>query len=824
MLELPICAYRDAVIEAVRDNKVVIVVGETGSGKTTQLPRFFYESGLGKGGVIGITEPRRIAATSVARFVANNLGTKLGDVVGYQVRFDDQTAADTAIKFMTDGILLREIQVDPDLRKYSVIMIDEAHERNCNVDFLLGLLKDLLTRRDDLKVIVSSATIDAEKFSQYFNGAPIITVSGRPYPVDVVWGDTNYTEHTIVDAVVKKIIKIHKDEDNGDVLVFMTGVEEINKVIKGIEEHGACDLIALPAHASLTPENQQKIFDRFPGKRKVVVATSIAETSITIDGLVYVVDSGFIKQTHFHPESGIQSLDVILHSKAGCNQRMGRAGRTSHGTCFRMFTEESFGERPDFTEPEILRMNLSGVVLLMESIGVEGIEDFDFIDPPDKETFHEAYEMLIALGAITRGEKGLTDIGRDMVRLPLDPRIARMVLEAKKHGCVEDIATIAALLSVRSVFPRPKDKESEADEAHAKFKDNKSDALTFLRVWKAYKVSGFDKGWCLKNFLHSRSLWEAKNIRDQLLHILRQSDVEITQSGDDEVVMKSVAAGLIYNLFQHGSRHEYNGMMRDLCGVYIHPGSSVFGFSDPRWIVTSEIMETSKRFARNVSAINVEWLPDLAPSRFWFGSSRLVSYTEGDESVLARQHVLCRSSFSGEESSVGFREINIPVPEARELQNNCIAEARRNGWIPLSFEESGILDMEAVYDGVRYRCRIIPMIRPEAKKVYYCKIQPRSYGEGMEADPQFPLLSFHADKEAVGAVSQPPVSETESSKDHGESCKVKAFTQAKAARHFQCTGCGAMERVTRREFQRYNQGESLELTCIGCGVQAVVAK
>jgi RNA helicase HrpA len=528
MSELPILAKKKEILDAIRANQVTIVVGETGSGKTTQIPIFLYEDGYATNDRrVGVTQPRRIAATSVAAFVAKQIGTELGDAVGYQIRFDDQTADTTQVKFMTDGILLQEIQTDTELSQYSVIMVDEAHERSENIDFLLGLLKDLLKRRSDLKVVVTSATIDEQKFSRYFGNAPIVNVSGRMYPVDIIWSDTDYSERQMVNEVVSQVAHIHQTQPSGDILVFMTGRDDIMAVIAGLEKRELEDLLPLPVYGELSTEDQQKIFSRYLGKRKVVVATNIAETSITVDGVVYVVDSGFIKQSNFHSDTGIKSLDVVEHSQAGCNQRAGRAGRVQSGVCYRMYTNLNFKSRPAFTTPEILRVSLADVVLKMENIGIENIEEFDFIDPPDREAFHEAYETLIALGAIHRGVKGLTDIGRAMARLPLDPRIARMVLEAEKHGCVKNVATVAAFLSVRNVFVRPKDSEWEADAAHEQFKDEKSDAITFLNIWKRYEASNFDGSWCYRNFLNAKTMGEVRRIREQLFSILQHHGMQL---------------------------------------------------------------------------------------------------------------------------------------------------------------------------------------------------------------------------------------------------------------------------------------------------------
>lgn len=746
---LPIHSHREEIIHAIQKNQVTIVVGETGSGKTTQLPQYLYRASFSENGVIGITEPRRIAATSVAEFVAKQLGTELGDAVGYQIRFDDRTDYSTKIKFMTDGILLREFQVDPNLSHYSVIMVDEAHERSANIDFTLGLLKGLLTRRADLKVMVASATIDAEKFSRYFNNAPIIEVSGRTYPVEIVWSDHGHN-WDMVETIIEKIIEIHRTMPLGDILVFMTGADDINQVVSILEEREDLrDLIVLQAHGGISPEKQKLIFDNFPGKRKVVVATNIAETSITIDGVVYVVDSGLIKQTHFHPGSGIQSLDVVKHSQAGCNQRAGRAGRTRPGKCFRMFTEEDFGERPQYTEPEIRRMGLAGVVLAMKMIGVKDIEKFNFIDSPDRKAFHEAYETLIALGAITDKNNGLTDLGREMANLPLEPRIARMVLEAEKYRCVQEIATIAAFLSVRTIFVRPKDKEFEADAVHRFFYVSRSDALTFLRVWSEYERFGFDNGWCLRNFLHSRSLWEVKNIRSQLLELLSHRG-EITSSTDDDAILRSVAAGFIQNLLEHRSRRAYSAQFRDLSSVFIHPGSAVSkGFSNPRWIVASTIVETSKQFARGVSGVRAEWLPDLAPNHFKFGPVKLDSYDSEKGIVFAKQPIIeC-----GEESVIDYREIQISVSEAWQIQQERIKEAIANGLVAAVFREVKgfyVTNMVGFVGDRQYRLGFSPTVYPQAGVTYYCTIKKpvavygTVYGNEnkLEADPQFRVLDL----------------------------------------------------------------------------------
>ena len=779
---LPIHAHRDQIVSTIRQNQVTIVVGETGSGKTTQLPLFLYEACFSTNGVIGITEPRRIAASSVAKYVAAQLGTELGEKVGYQVRFDDQTTPSVKVKFMTDGILLREIQEDPELSKYSVIMVDEAHERSVNIDFTLGLLKQLLTRRSDLKVVISSATIDAEKFSRYFNGAPVVTVAGRTFPVDIKWSDRDHDEYDIVDAVVKQVVDIHKNMPEGDILVFMTGQDDIDKVVRAIKKMqdeppagmfpglaGAIrlqgiggksvqqleveNILVLPVHGGLSSEEQQLIFETFPGKRKVIVATNIAETSITIDGVVYVIDSGRIKETHFDTQSGIQSLDVVPHSQSGCNQRAGRAGRTRPGVCYRMYTESNFRTRPQFTEPEIRRMSLAGVVLSMELIGISDVENFDFIDQPDREAFHEAYETLLALGAVANTTGGgLTPLGRSMAELPLEPRIARMVLEAQKYGCIEEVATVAAFLSVRNIFTRPKGKESYADAAQQKFKVERSDALTYLKIWKQYEESGFDKQWCYDNFLHGRSLWEIRSIRNQLLSLLRQRKGEITSTNDEDAIVRSVAAGLIHNLLEFSSRHAYVTSFRTTYNsVFIHPGSSVFGsWDEPRFIVATELMTTSKTFARGVSVVKVEWLPEIAPNHFRFGSPEFVGYVEGEDTATGRRPIIMGATkrMYSQERTVGYQEIRIPIEEARRLQEAKIAKARAEGLVPMVFISEPLsygsgTQMVTYKDQSRYELYYYPSVTPIEGPTYYGTLQSTGFMRG-EADPHFQVFNFPA--------------------------------------------------------------------------------
>ncbi|MFA5934204.1 MAG: oligonucleotide/oligosaccharide-binding fold domain-containing protein, partial [Candidatus Paceibacterota bacterium] len=430
------------------------------------------------------------------------------------------------------------------------------------------------------------------------------------------------------------------------------------------------DLIPLAIYGALSPDRQARIFNRFNGRRKVVVATNIAETTITIDGIVYVVDSGLIKQMELDPISGIQQLDTRPHSQAGCEQRKGRAGRTQEGICYRMYTEESFFDRPQFTTPEILRTSLAGVILTMIDIGIKEIEDFDFIDSPDRESFREAYQTLLMLGAISSDRKRLTELGRSMAKLPLEPRIARMLLEAQKHSCIKEVATIAAFLSVRNVFflPRKEEERYMARQMHARFKSRESDALTFLKVWEEYKASGSDQNWCVANYLNSKSLQEVAKIREQLFEILTQVGMEISESDDSDAIAKAVVAGLISNLLEHRSRFSYDAVLREACGnVFIHPGSSLFGVT-PRLLVAAEIIETKKVYASNCTAVKPEWLPELLPHLCSLGDVELQSYTPGENHVAGRRQII----FNG--VSYGYREVKVAIDEAKKIQDKRIAE------------------------------------------------------------------------------------------------------------------------------------------------------
>jgi RNA helicase HrpA len=643
MMRLPIEDVREKIVETVCNNPVTILVGETGSGKTTQLPLILHEAGFGKEGVIGITEPRRLAAISVARHVSRLFGKSVGGAVGYQVRFQDTTDPATRIKFMTDGILAREFCSDPRIKRYSVVVVDEAHERSQNVDLILGLLKDCFRRRKDFRVVVASATIDEAKFSRYFWNAPVVRIPGRTFPVDVVWAKKDLGEGGVVSAAVDVISDIHAKGKPGDVLVFMPGESEIRDVIQELERRRFNNLVTLPLHGMLPPEDQEKVFLSHEGKRRVIVSTNIAETSLTIEGVSHVVDSGLVKQKEFDPESGVESLVVVPHSQSGCDQRAGRAGRVTQGLVYRLYTEQSFRARPRFTEPEVCRTSLASAMLSLEEIGLDSIERFDFIDPPRWEAFSEARNTLIALGAVGSGKRGLTEIGRAMADLPVDPYIARMVLEAAKYGCVMEVVTAAAFFSVRPVFFRRKENAEEVDRLHSRFKHPDSDVLTYLALWEEYERSEFALSWCFQNSMNARNLREVRMIRTQLLQILAESGIELSAGASPQMVSKAVASGLAYNLLEHDSRFSYRGVFREtISRVFVHPQSGLFFGPAPRWIVAASIGRTTRLYAKDCIAVEPEWLPDIVPQVSSLGEPTLTQHPSGDKWVLVERPVIYR--------------------------------------------------------------------------------------------------------------------------------------------------------------------------------------
>ncbi|XP_078430024.1 pre-mRNA-splicing factor ATP-dependent RNA helicase DEAH1-like [Wolffia australiana] len=616
---LPIYKYREDLLKAVEEYQVLVIVGETGSGKTTQIPQYLHEAGYTQRGKIGCTQPRRVAAMSVAARVSQEMGVKLGHEVGYSIRFEDCTSDKTIIKYMTDGMLLREFLGEPDLANYSVIMVDEAHERTLSTDILFGLVKDIARFRKDLKLLISSATLDAEKFSDYFDGAPIFKIPGRRFPVDIHF--TTAPEADYIDAAIVTVLQIHVTQSAGDILVFFTGQEEIEAADEILKHRTRglgtkiAELIICPIYANLPTELQSKIFEPTPeGARKVVLATNIAETSLTIDGIKYVIDPGFCKIKSYNPRTGMESLLVNPISKASAMQRAGRAGRTGPGKCFRLYTAYNYQhDLEDNAVPEIQRTNLANVVLTLKSLGINDLVNFDFMDPPPSEALLKALELLFALSALnSRGE--LTKVGRRMVEFPVDPMLSKMIVASDKYKCTEEIISVAAMLSIgNSIFYRPKDKQVHADNARMNFHTgNVGDHLALLKVYESWKETDFSTQWCYENYIQVRSMKRARDIRDQLEGLLERVEIERTSCpSDPDAIKKAITSGFFY----HTARLMKTGAYRTVKNpqtVHIHPSSGLAQIL-PRWVVYHEMVLTTKEYMRQVTEIKPDWLVEIAP-------------------------------------------------------------------------------------------------------------------------------------------------------------------------------------------------------------------
>lgn len=619
---LPIYTFRDDLLKAIGEYQVLIIVGETGSGKTTQIPQYLHEAGYTKDGLkVGCTQPRRVAAMSVAARVAEEMGVKVGNEVGYSIRFEDATSDKTILKYMTDGMLLREFLTEPDLGAYSALMIDEAHERTLHTDILFGLVKDIARFRPELKLLISSATMDAQKFAKYFDDAPIFNIPGRRYPVDIHY--TPQPEANYLAAAVTTIFQIHITQPRGDILVFLTGQEEIEAAELNLQETArklgskVPEMIICPIYANLPSELQSKIFEPTPPKaRKVVLATNIAETSLTIDGIVYVIDPGFVKENVYNARTGMESLVITPCSRASANQRSGRAGRVAPGKCFRLYTKFAFhNELDDSTMPEIQRTNLNSVVLLLKSLGINDLMEFDFMDAPPAETLIRALENLYALGALN--DKGaLTKLGRQMAEFPTDPMLARSILAADKHGCVEEVLSIIAMLGESaSLFYRPKDKKMLADSARARFTIKEGgDHFSLLNIWNQWVDSDFSYVWARENFLQQRSLTRARDVRDQLAKLCDRVEVTITTVGAQDLVpiQKSLTAGFFPNAARLQKGGDSYRTVKNSMTTYLHPSSTLFEVN-PKWIIFYELVLTSREYMRGNLPIQAEWLAEAAP-------------------------------------------------------------------------------------------------------------------------------------------------------------------------------------------------------------------
>ncbi|XP_007219429.2 probable pre-mRNA-splicing factor ATP-dependent RNA helicase DEAH2 [Prunus persica] len=620
---LPVWQQKDEFLKALKANQCIILVGETGSGKTTQIPQFVLESVNaeipgGKRMMIACTQPRRVAAMSVSRRVAEEMDVKIGEEVGYTIRFEDcSSASKTLLKYLTDGMLLREAMADPLLERYKVIILDEAHERTLATDVLFGLLKKVLRNRPDLKLVVMSATLEAEKFQGYFSGAHCMKVPGRLHPVEILYSEE--PEKNYVEATIRTVVQIHMFEGPGDVLVFLTGEEEIEdvccKIDKEIAKFGdqSGPVKVLPLYSTLPPAVQQKIFEPVRSGRKIVVSTNIAETSLTIDGIVYVIDPGFSKQKVYSPSGGVESLLVSPISKASACQRAGRAGRTRPGKCFRLYTEKSFHNHLEAqTCPEILRSNLANTVLTLKKLGIDDLVHFDLMDPPAPETLMRALEVLYSLGALD-DEGNLTKLGEIMSEFPLDPQMSKMLIMSPGFHCSNEILSICSMLSVPNCFLRPREARKAADEAKAKFGHMDGDHITLLNVYHAYK-NNEDPVWCYQNFVNEKVLKAADNVRQQLARIMARFNLKLCstdfKSGDYYInIRKALLAGYFMQVAHLESNTGHYSTVKDNQVVHLHPSSCLD--HKPEWIVYHEYVLTSRNFIRTVTNICGDWLAEI---------------------------------------------------------------------------------------------------------------------------------------------------------------------------------------------------------------------
>ncbi|GKU00830.1 atp-dependent rna helicase dhx35 [Fusarium langsethiae] len=656
---LPIAKHRESLLYAIEKHPVTIVIGQTGSGKTTQIPQFLDKAGwCSDGKIIGVTQPRRVAATTVAVRVAEEVGCELGKEVGYSIRFEDVTSASTKIKFLTDGLLIREALVDPLLTRYSVIMVDEAHERSISTDVLLGLLKKIRRKRPELRIIISSATLQAKEFLDFFTASSddqtnskngdsekkdeigaIISLEGRTYPIDILYLESPAENY--VEKAIDVVFDIHTQEGEGDILVFLTGREELDNAIQAVTErmmdlnpkHGS--LMPLPLYAGLSTEQQMYVFDKPPeGTRKVVFSTNIAEASITIDGIVFVVDSGFVKLRAYDPRTGIESLTGTAVSKAAASQRAGRAGRTKPGKCFRLYTEQSYQSLQDANIPELQRSNLAPVVLQLKALGIDNIVRFDFLSPPPSELMAKALELLYALGALDEYAKLTRPMGSRMAELAVEPMMAKTLLAAPSFGCLSEMLTIAAMTSLGgSVWFSHEGERKKMETSRRKFAVEEGDHLTLLNAYQAFVTKGRKEAkFCHENNLNYKSMSRAVSIRAQLKRYLERFSINIDEtlagqasSEDNAKKAEQIRRCLTSGYFAHAARMQPDGTFRNVEGnmvLHAHPTSLMFN-RKADWVIFHEAMETgSKIFIRDVTKIEKTWLLEYAPEFYKITTDR----------------------------------------------------------------------------------------------------------------------------------------------------------------------------------------------------------
>ncbi|MBP6654122.1 MAG: ATP-dependent RNA helicase HrpA [Propionivibrio sp.] len=745
--ELPVNERRAEIAALIEKHQIVIVCGETGSGKTTQLPKICLELGRGTTGLIGHTQPRRIAARSTAARISQELESELGRHVGYKIRFADRTSPQSYIKLMTDGILLAETQGDPWLGQYDTLIIDEAHERSLNIDFLLGYLRQLLVKRPDLKVIITSATIDAERFSKHFNNAPVIEVSGRMFPVEIRYRPVqteeaeNDDERDLYDAIVDACDELNR-VGPGDVLVFLPGEREIRDAAEALRKHaftrGGAQTEILPLFARLSAEEQSRIFKPHTGRR-IVLATNVAETSLTVPGIRYVVDTGLARVKRYSYRNKVEQLQVEKIAQASANQRSGRCGRVSAGVCIRLYDEKEFGLRPPYADPEILRSSLAGVILRMKALRLGDVEDFPFIEAPPPKAISDGYQLLLELGAVTE-ERALTSIGNELAKMPLDPRVARMIVAARDEGCLKEMLVIAAALTVQDPRERPQEKQGTADAAHKKFADEKSEFLSWLKLWQWYEGELEHKKSqrklvqaCHANFLSALRMREWLDIHSQLHGLAAEHEWKENQiPATYDAIHRALLAGLLGNI---GCKSEDSGHYLGARGMkfLIHPGSAL-NKKAGKWIAAAEITETSKLFARCVARIEPDWLEKVG--------AHLIkrSYFDPHWEKKAMQAVAFeRSTLYGivvnPKKRVNFGPMN--PKEAREifirqgLVEGEIAEEFARRWTFFTHNHQLMLDIETLEHKSR---RPDVLVDDELIFAFYDQIVPEGITNGADFD------------------------------------------------------------------------------------------
>lgn len=696
--DLPVYKEKDRILQVLAQNPVVVVESPTGSGKTTQLPLILHEAGYAQKGMIGVTQPRRIAAVSVSEYIARQIGTPFPGLVGYKMRFEDKTTPSTKIKILTDGTLLQEIKADPMLHQYDVLMVDEAHERSLNIDFILGLLKNILKYRPDFKIIISSATINAEVFSAYFGGAPVVHIDTKTYPVEIKWTPVIADEDELrVGKIVEIVAQSHTGE--GDILVFLPGEKMIKDVTAAlVYQSFASELHILPLYGRLSSEEQERVFDPAPaGKTKVILSTNIAETSVTIDGVTTVIDSGLAKINYYNPRTFTSSLVESKISKASANQRKGRAGRTRPGTCWRLYDEQDFEARDLFTLEEIYRTDLSEVVLRMAEIGITDFDSFDFLSPPGRQGVVGAVETLNLLEAL-EPDNSLSSIGKMMVPFPLLPKHARIVVEAilKYPDVLEDVLIGTAFLSTDSPFLLPQGEELEARRAHHGFGDEWGDFMSYLKIYRGFLAAPNKEKWCQKNYFDEKSMHEIVNIKGQLEEIVSRIGVPIGTKSDRQQYLLCIGKGLIQFVCMATGRGTFRSLTAEK--ILIHPGSSLFKETPP-FIVAGEIVRTSRTYARSVSPLKKEWLSLLNPHLARDLATGDRNVPEQEEGKLAPWQVqLGRMIFSVKTLKGKQKVVVLPWDQLQTL-----AQHTRGGDLPEAKNLRGRveLDGQIIMEGVK---------------------------------------------------------------------------------------------------------------------------